>query len=390
MSGTGEALEMIHLNTAGQGRMPDAVRTVLTECVRLEDRFGPHELEERVGDLVHGEVHQRLERLLNTPDGHTELFTGGAAAFDALLSGLTLGRRDRIWTTPYESAAHLATLRSVRDRTRCRLEVVPLRPDGDLDLEWMTTHIDDSVALVSVTHVPANRGIVNPVEDIGRLLAPYRCLYAVDAAYSLGQLPVDTSSIGCHLLTGDGWRFLRGPRSVGFAYVAPRLREELSRADSGDEAPRTAAFASPIPATAAVAAFASVLAHHAENPAPPYDDLVPALRSAVVAVAGMELLAPGRRHSAMLAFHHPELSAALIRRGLAERGVAVRKTVAEQTPLLARPRSGTTALCASVHNGNTQQDIADFAEALAAVVADARSGHAFPRTDTARVALVGS
>jgi selenocysteine lyase/cysteine desulfurase len=385
---------MIHLNTAGQGRMPEAVRTVLTECVRLEDRFGPHELEERVGDLVHGEVHQRLERLLNTPDGHTELFTGGAAAFEALVSGLTLGRRDRIWTTPYESAAHLATLRSVRDRTRCRLEVVPLLPDGDLDLDWMTTHIDDSVALVSVTHVPATRGIVNPVEDIGRLLAPYRCLYAVDAAYSLGQLPVDVSRIGCHLLTGDGWRFLRGPRSVGFAYVASRLREELSRADPGDEVPRTAVLTppvpEPVPATAAVAAFSTALAHHAETPAPPYDELVPALRSAVEAVPGTGLLAPGRRHSAVLAFHHPQMSAALIRRGLAERGVAVWKTVAEQTPLLVRSRCGATALRASVHDGNTQQDIADFAEALAEVVAvEARPRHAFPRRDTARVVLVG-
>ncbi|MYY00899.1 MULTISPECIES: aminotransferase class V-fold PLP-dependent enzyme [unclassified Streptomyces] len=390
MSGTGEGLEMIHLNTAGQGRMPDPVRTVLTECVRVEDRFGPHELEERVGDLVHGEVHQRLERLLNTPDGHTELFTGGAAAFDALVSGLALGKRDRVWTTPYESAAHLATLRSVRDRTRCRLEVVPLRPDGDLDLDWMSAHIDDSVALVSVPHVPANRGIVNPVADIGRLLAPHRCLYAVDAAYSLGQLPVDIADIGCHLLTGDGWRFLRGPRSVGFAYVSARLRDALSRAEVADEAPRAAALASPVPTTAAVAAFASVLSHRAARPALSYEGLIPALRGAVAGVAGVELLAPGRRPSAMLAFHHPELSAALIRRGLAERGVAVRKTVADETPLLARHATATPALCVSLDEGTTQQDIDDFAEALAAVVAEIRPRRDVPRTDPARIALVGS
>ncbi|MFJ3594210.1 aminotransferase class V-fold PLP-dependent enzyme [Streptomyces sp. NPDC090231] len=386
---------MIHLNTAGQGRMPDAVRTVLTECVRLEDRFGPHVLEERVGDLVHGEVHQRLEGLLNTPDGHTELFTGGAAAFDALVSGLTLGRGDRIWTTPYESAARLTTLRSVRDRTRCRIEVVPLRPDGDLDLGWMAAHIDDSVALVSVVHVPASRGIINPVEDIGRLLAPHRCLYAVDAAYSLGQLPVDVSRIGCHLLTGDGWRFLRGPRAVGFAYVAPRLREELSRSDFGGGAPRAAEFTTrvpePVPATAAVAAFTSALAHRAELPAQPYEELVPALHCAVVDVPGVELLAPGRYHSAVLAFHHPDLSSALLRRGLAERGVAVWKTVAEQTPLLDRPGGRATALRASVYEGTTRQDIDAFAEALAKTVADVSSRRVLPAPGgLARIALVGS
>lgn len=381
---------MIHLNTAGQGRMPASVRTVLTECVRVEDRFGPHELEERVGDLVHGEVHHRLERLLNTPDGHTELFTGGAAAYEALVSGLTLGRGDRVWTTPYESAAHLATLRSLRDRTRCRIEVVPLRPDGDLDLAWMGAHLDDTVALVSVPHVPASRGIVNPVEEIGRLLAPHRCLYAVDAAYALGQVPVDVARIGCDLLTGDGWRFLRGPRAVGFAYVAPALRDALTRADAGDRAPRATTVVSPVPTTAAVAAFASALVHRAERPASSYDEQARALRTAVASVGGVELLAPGRHQSAMVAFHHPELSAALIRCGLAERGVAVRKTVADETPLLPLPGAATTALCASVGESTTPADIAEFARALAATVTELRRRNVVTHTRTARIALVGS
>ncbi|MFE9454453.1 aminotransferase class V-fold PLP-dependent enzyme [Streptomyces sp. NPDC006739] len=382
----------VHLNTAGLGRMSASARAVLTECVRLDDHYGAHELEERVESVVHTEIHQRLGDLLNAPSGSTELFTTGAAAYDAYVSRLPLDRHHRVWTTPYESAAHLGTLHALRERTGCRIEVVPLRPDGDLDLDWMAEHIDDDVALVSVAHVPATRGIVAPVEEIGRLLAPHRCLYAVDAAYSVGQLPVDVRRIGCRLLTGDAWRFLRGPRSVGFAYADPHLRSEQAEADRAEaDLVRAVAdlglgeFASDgftpapaAPATAAVAAFNESLAQHARTVPAAREDLLSALRAAVEAVEGIELLTPGRAQSAVLAFHHPDLPSALIRRRLAARGVAVWKTVAQETPLLADPLGPATALRVSVHHDNAPEDITRFAEALREVVREERARPARP------------
>ncbi|MEU6556633.1 aminotransferase class V-fold PLP-dependent enzyme [Streptomyces sp. NPDC046915] len=348
---------MIHLNPAGLGRMPAAVRAVLTEWTRHEDRYGPHELEEHLDDVVHREIHERLAALLGAPAGATALFTGAADAFATLVPRLPLGPRDRIWTTPYESAANLTTLFALRDRTRCGLDVVPLRPDGDLDLEWMARHIDDDVALVSVAYVPAGCGIVNPVEDIGRVLAPYRCLYAVDASYAVGQLPVDVARIGCHLLTGDGWRFLRGPQSVGFAYAAPKLRQSL--APYGVE-PRVP------PHGAAVAALNAALGEHAATAG--YEDLFPGLRAAVEDAPGTELITPGRIQSGILTFRHEELTAALVRRQLAARGVVVWKTVAQETPLYLPGRGVTTAVRASVHHDNSPQDIARFGEALREVL----------------------
>lgn len=343
---------MIHLNSAGLGRMPAAVRAVLTEWTRHEDRYGPHELQEHLADVVQPELDGRLAALLGVPVGTTELFGSGADAFAAVVARLPLGPRDRIWTTPYESAAHLTALLALRDRTRCGLQVVPLRPDGDLDLEWMARHAGDDVALVSVAHVPAGCGIVNPVEDIGHLLAPHRCLYAVDASYAVGQLPVDAGRIGCHLLTGDGWRFLRGPRSVGFAYAAPELRSVL--------APRVP------PDGAAVVALNAALGEHA--PVAGYEDLLPALRAAVEEAPGTETIAPGRIQSGILTFRHGELPAAVVRRRLAARGVGVWKTVAQETPLYLPGRGVTTAVRASVHHDNAPQDIGRFGEALREVL----------------------
>ncbi|MFD8612625.1 aminotransferase class V-fold PLP-dependent enzyme [Streptomyces sp. NPDC059631] len=343
----------VHLDTADLGRMPAAARAVLMERTRHEDRHGPYELDEHVHDEVRPELDARLAHLLGAPSGETVLFTGAADAFDTVVSRLPLGPRDRVWTTPYEGVAHLTTLFALRDRTRCALDVVPLRPDGDLDLEWMAAHIDGDVALVSLAHVPAGCGIVNPVEEVGRVLAPHRALYAVDVSYSVGQLPVDAARIGCDLLTGDGWRFLRGPESIGFAYAAPRLRQALA---PYGVAPQAA------PHGAAVAALNTALALPA--PADAYRELAPALRAAVEETPGAELIAPGRAQSGMLTFRHAELPAALVRRRLAERGVVVRKTVAQETPLFLLDRGVTTAVRASVHGDNSVQDVDRFAEAL--------------------------
>ncbi|MFC9297027.1 aminotransferase class V-fold PLP-dependent enzyme [Streptomyces sp. NPDC057011] len=347
-----------HLNTAGTGSMPDGVRAVLADCTAFDDRFGPAALRERLGAVLHTGIHERLGGLLGVPAGDTVLATGAAEAFEAFLSGTALGPGDRIWTTPHEGVAHLTALHALRDRSRCRLEVVPLRADGDLDLEWMRDHLDEDVALVSVAHVSSACGTVNPVEDIGRLLAPHRARYAVDASHSVGRLPVDAARIGCHLLTADGWRFLRGPEGIGFAYAAPGTREGLAQA--------------PAPAPAAVAALHAALAHHTAAGSLPYEDLLPRLRAVVEGTPGMHLLASGREQAGILAFRHGEIPAAAIRRGLARRGVVVWKTVADENPLHPAGQEAPTALRASVHHDNTAADVDRFGRALAEVLREER------------------
>ncbi|MEU7305730.1 aminotransferase class V-fold PLP-dependent enzyme [Streptomyces sp. NPDC007206] len=341
--------------------MPAAVLEVLTEWTRFEDRYGPFELEARLDDVLNREIHERLAALLGAPPGDTVVCTGSADAFAAVLSRLPLDPGDRVWTTPYESAANLAALFALRARTRCRLEVVPLRPDGDLDLAWMARHIGDDVALVCVPYVPASCGIVNPVEDVGRILAPHRCLYAVDASYAVGQLPVDVARVGCHLLTADGWRFLRGPQSVGFACAAPRLRQVLAPHGGLPLAP---------PPGAAVAALNKALALRTPAPAP--EDLASRLRAAVENTPGTELITPGRVQSGIVTFRHEELPAALVRRRIADRGVVVGKTVAQETPLYLPGRGVVTAVRASVHPDNSAEDIERFADALQDAVAEGR------------------
>lgn len=93
-----------------------------------------------------------------------------------------------------------------------------------------------NIAMVCVTHIPTNSGIVNDVEGIGELIAQHNnnkpndmpsMLYLVDACQSIGQREVDVHQIQCHGLVATGRKFLRGPRGTGFLYVPHQIANGL-------------------------------------------------------------------------------------------------------------------------------------------------------------------
>jgi selenocysteine lyase/cysteine desulfurase len=100
---------------------------------------------------------------------------------------------------------------------------VPNDGHARISVDALAEMLDERVKLVSVTHVPTNSGLINPVEEIGRLLRNHPAVFLIDACQSVGQMPVNVDRIGCDILSATGRKYLRGPRGSGFLYI----REEL-------------------------------------------------------------------------------------------------------------------------------------------------------------------
>ncbi len=94
-------------------------------------------------------------------------------------------------------------------------------PDGVLDIAVLEAAIRDDTQLVSIMHVNNETGVQQDVERIGECCRQHDVLLHVDAAQSVGKLPIDLSSLAVDLVSMTAHK-LYGPKGIGALYIADR------------------------------------------------------------------------------------------------------------------------------------------------------------------------
>ena len=218
--------DVVHLNNAGASLPPARVVDAVVGHLRLEERIGGYEAAEAEGERIEG-VYDSLASLLHCSRDEIALVESATRAWDMAFYALGFRPGDRILTTRSEYASNYIALRQVADRTGASVEPVPNDEHGQVDVDALGAMLDDRVKLVSLVHVPTQGGLVNPAERVGALTRAAGVPLLLDACQSVGQMPIDVSSIGCDILSATGRKFLRGPRGTGFLYVRRELLDRL-------------------------------------------------------------------------------------------------------------------------------------------------------------------
>lgn len=122
---------------------------------------------------------------------------------------------------------HKAVLDSFKALEEEGFEVTYLSPqsNGLLDLSDLSHAIRPDTILVSVMHVNNEIGVIQPLEAISALLKDKGIIFHVDAAQSMGKLPINVREIGADLMSFSGHK-VYGPKGIGILYVKhkPRVR----------------------------------------------------------------------------------------------------------------------------------------------------------------------
>jgi selenocysteine lyase/cysteine desulfurase len=216
----------IHLDNAGAALMPRRVLETQIEHLRLEAAVGGYE-SARLKNAEIEAVYDSVARLINCRADEVAIVENATVGWTMAFYAIPFDRGDRILTAEAEYASnYLAYLQLARNKGVV-VETIPSTADGELCVKSLKSMIDDRVKLISVTHIPTNGGLVNPVEEIGAVAKANDILYLVDACQSAGQIPLDVAKIQCDLLSATGRKFLRGPRGVGFLFVSNRILDDL-------------------------------------------------------------------------------------------------------------------------------------------------------------------
>jgi cysteine desulfurase len=118
---------------------------------------------------------------------------------------------------------HKAVTDAFQALQRAGFEVSWLQPQasGQLDLDDLRSAIRDDTQLVSVMHVNNETGVIQDIEAIGSVCRERDVLFHVDAAQSVGKLPINLAALPVDLMSTTAHK-LYGPKGVGALYIADR------------------------------------------------------------------------------------------------------------------------------------------------------------------------
>ena len=175
----------------------------------------------------------RVAQLLRAEEPARVIFAhNGTDALNLALHGL-LRPGDHVLTSVVEHNSVLRPLRYLEEHRGLSVTRVPCDGQGFVDPDSFRRAIGPRTRLIALIHASNVTGAVQPVAEVGRIAREHGLLYLVDAAQSLGHIPVDVRELGAHLVAAAGHKGLLGPLGVGVLYVAPGIEQQLEPVRQG-------------------------------------------------------------------------------------------------------------------------------------------------------------
>ena len=159
---------------------------------------------------------ETIAAFFNCHDAEVVFNSGGTEGDNTALFGL-LRPADHLITTAIEHSAVLQTARVLAERGVEVTAVDPL-PSGLIDPAEIRRALRPNTRLISVMLANNETGVLQPVEEIGRIAAEAGAFFHIDAVQGAGKVRIDVRRIGCHLLSISGHK-MHAPKGVGAQFV---------------------------------------------------------------------------------------------------------------------------------------------------------------------------
>ena len=169
-----------------------------------------------------------IAKLINAPapEDVALMCSGTHALNEAILGCVKPG--DHVITSAIEHNSILRPLERLRQECIIDLEVAPCNRWGWVDPEDVIRRQRPNTKLLAISHASNVTGMLQTLEPLGQWCRTNNIVFLVDAAQSLGYVPIDVTQLGIDYLAAPGHKGIGGILGTGLLYLS-KLRQAEHR-----------------------------------------------------------------------------------------------------------------------------------------------------------------
>jgi cysteine desulfurase family protein len=217
------------------GSVVDAVMHYTTQVPASAGR-GAYREARLAGEML-AELRARICRLVNGTDPDRVIFgLNGTDALNLAIKGI-VRPGDHVVTTCMDHNSVLRPLARLEEDGICQTTRVEAGADGIVDAAAVRAALRPGTRLVVMTHASNVGGGIQPAAEVGRAARERGAAFLLDAAQTMGSIPVDVEALHVDLLAFPGHKAVMGPQGTGVLWIRPGI--ELSPLREGGTGSRS-------------------------------------------------------------------------------------------------------------------------------------------------------
>ena len=213
----------VYLNTATFGPVPLCAAEAAAAHLRQRDETASLSFLDWYGEA--DVVRAAAAKLIGATADDIAFIPNAGAGLAWLIGGIDWKSGDEIVTFAHEFPNNLY-FPKVLGSAGVSLTELEL-PDGQFSLDRFIDALTPLTRLVLMSTVNYSSGFRPPIEVIGAELRTRNILFYVDGTQSAGGLRIDVQAAEIDFLVVHAYKWLLSPPGIGFACVAPQVREWL-------------------------------------------------------------------------------------------------------------------------------------------------------------------